>query len=166
MFTHSKRRAPPIFKDAAGSTLVELLVGISIMTMLTGAFSTSLFQASFIQRSWRDDVIATKEWRHAGSLFASDALNAQSTSLADGAAPVDSVTLDWTSDGVSHTATYNLSGTKLRREFDGLSMDVARDVQAARFSRSGATVAFDLEVKAERGGTESMSLQTYLRMLQ
>ena len=126
-----------------------------------------LFQALGIQRFWFDDVVATKELRHASSWFASDALTVESTDLVDGASPVEPVTLTWNDDNdVPHTVTYSLVGSSLMRDFDGTQITLARRVASAGFALSGRVLTFDLEVEADRGGTESMSLQTYLRMLQ
>ena len=72
----SKRPVRRILKDMWGFTLVELLVSISILTVVTGIFGAGMFQVLSIQRFWTDDVKAVREVRHAGSWFAGDALNA------------------------------------------------------------------------------------------
>lgn len=153
-------------RSSAGVTLVEAVVAIGILTMAVALVGTSIFQSLSIQRYWRDDVIATKEWRHAGSRFATDLFNAETIDLVDGAAPVSAVTFTWVDNaGNSHTATYSLVGDTLIRNVDGFQTTVARGVLSAGFSRNDRLVTFDLEVQADLGKTESMSLQTYLRML-
>lgn len=160
-------RIKTILLNASGMTLVELLIGISILTLITGLLGSSLFQTFSIERFWRDDVIATKEWRHAGSYLAGDALNAKSTSLIDGAPPVGSLTLNWTdSAGAVREATYSLSGATLVRTFQGKPLIVTNRVVSVSFYRAGQVLTFDLEVTADRGGTERASLKTYLRWLQ
>lgn len=150
-----------------GFTLLEVLVIVGIFTVVTGVVGRNVFQALSIQRFWREQVVATKELRHAGSIFAGDAVYAQTTSLVEGAPPVSSVTLDWTDrTGVPHTATYTLSGSILFRQYDGATISVARRVVNAGFSLSGRMLTFDLEVEAERGGTDSISHQVFLRRLQ
>ncbi|MBI2867041.1 MAG: prepilin-type N-terminal cleavage/methylation domain-containing protein [Chloroflexi bacterium] len=157
------RRLPP---RAAGFTIVEVLVAVSVLTLGAGLVGSSVFQVLSVDRYWRDDVVATREWRHAGSLFASDALNAETVSLVDGAPATSAVTFTWTAaDGTAHTATYGVSGGNMLRTLDANQMVAAEQVVSASFSRSGKTVTFNLEVPADRGNTESMSLQTYLRKL-
>ncbi len=51
------------------------------------------------------------------------------------------------------------------RDLDGAQITLARQVVSVGFALSGKVLTFDLEVEADRGGTESMSLQSYLRML-
>lgn len=153
--------------SSSGMTLVELLIGMSILTLITGLLGSSLFQTFSIERFWRDDVIATKEWRHAGSYLAGDALNAKSISLVDGAPPVSNLTLNWTDRaGAVREATYILSGTNLVRSFQGKPLIVANRVVSVSFYRSGQVLTFDLAVRAERGSTERASLKTYLRRVQ
>lgn len=147
-----------------GFTLVETLVALGILVIVTAGFGSAFFQAFAVQRFWRDDMMSTKEWSHAQSYFAGDVMNAQTTNLVDGAPSVTSVTLDWTANGVPHTATYSLSGTTLSRAFDGQSIEIARQVVAVGFSLSGRTVTFDLTVKAGKGDTVTKSLTTYLRV--
>ncbi|MEE9248456.1 MAG: prepilin-type N-terminal cleavage/methylation domain-containing protein [Dehalococcoidia bacterium] len=150
-----------------GFTLVEVVVSVGILSLAMGLVVGGLFQALGIQRFWFDDVVATKDLRHASSWFASDALTAESTDLVDGAPPAEPVTLTWIDDNdVPHTVTYSLVGSSLMRDFDGTQITLARRVVSAGFALSGKVLTFDLEVEADRGGTESVSLQTYLRMSQ
>ena len=158
-----KRRA----KGSAGFTLAEILVAVGILTLLTGLTGDAIFQTFSLQRTWRDDVSATRDLRHAGSWFAGDALNAETTDLVDGSPPVDHVSLSWTgSDGAYHTATYNLSGGVLSREFDGNVSDTARGAVSVGFSLSGSVLTLTLAVEAEQGTIRSISQRTYLRALQ
>lgn len=157
------QRLPP---TAAGFTIVEVLVAVSVLTLGAGLVGSSVFQVLSVDRYWRDEVVATREWRHAGSLFASDALNAETVSLVNGAPATTAVTFTWTTaDGAAHTSTYGISGGALLRTLDANQMVAAEKVVSLAFSRSGKTVTFDLEVQADRGGTDTMSLQTYLRKL-
>jgi hypothetical protein len=159
-------RGRRLARSSAGVTLVEAVVAVGILTMAVALIGTSIFQSLSIQRYWRDDVIATKEWRHAGSRFVTDLFNAETIDLVDGAAPVSAVTFTWVDGGGNpHTATYSLVGDTLIRDVDGFQITVARGVLSAGFSRNARLVTFDLEVQADLGKTESMSLQTYLRML-
>ena len=139
---------------------------VGILTLALGTLGSGVFQVLSIQRYWQDDVVATKELRHAGSWFAGDALNAQTTDLIDGAPAVDAVTLSWADgDGNLHTASYELLEDILVRNFDGVPSHVGRKVVSVGFSLVGNLLSFVLEVRADRGETDSISLQTYLRML-
>ena len=149
-----------------GFTLVEVLVTVGILTLTLGMVGGGLFQSLSIERSWRDDVLATRELRRAGSWFAGDALNAEATDLIDGGGPVTSVALTWTDEtGASHTTAYSISGDNLIRDYDGLQLVVARRVVSLGISQSGGILTLNLVVRAEEGGTESSTLETYLRAL-
>ena len=152
--------------SSGGFTLVEMLVGIGIMGLAVGFIGAALFQTVGLSKEWSDDVLATKETRHAASWFARDALNAQTVDLADGAPPVSSVTIDWTDqDDVAHTAVYAIVGERLVRSFGGASITVARQVVSASFSRSDQVITFSLTVTAAGGTTETNDLSVYARML-
>ena len=157
-----------IAKRSDGFTLVEALIAVGILTLGLGLVGSTVFQSLAVERFWRDDVIATKELRHADSRFAGDALYTEATSLVDGAAPVNTVDLTWTdTDGVSHTAVYSVTGdNRLVRDLNGMQSTLARDVVQTGFSLNGRLLTFDLEVEADRGTTKTSSLQTYLRALQ
>ena len=157
-----------IAKRSDGFTLVEALIAVGILTLGLGLVGSTVFQSLAVERFWRDDVIATKELRHADSRFAGDALYTEATSLVDGAAPVNTVNLTWTdTGGVSHTAVYSVTGdNRLVRDLNGMQSTLARDVVQTGFSLNGRLLTFDLEVEADRGTTKTSSLQTYLRALQ
>ena len=157
-----------IAKRSDGFTLVEALIAVGILTLGLGLVGSTVFQSLAVERFWRDDVIATKELRHADSRFAGDALYTEATSLVDGAAAVNTVNLTWTdTGGVSHTAVYSVTGdNRLVRDLGGMQSTLARDVVQTGFSLNGRLLTFDLEVEADQGTTKTSSLQTYLRALQ
>ena len=74
--------------DASGFTIAEVTVAVGILTLALALVGSSVFQSLSIERFWQDDVVATKELRHAGSWFAGDAMNAETTDLIDGAVVV------------------------------------------------------------------------------
>ena len=55
--------------SSRGFTPIELLISVSILTVVVGIFGAGMFQVLSIQRFWTDDVKAVKEVRHAGSWF-------------------------------------------------------------------------------------------------
>lgn len=153
---------------SGGFTLVEAVIAVGILTLGLGLVGSTVFQSLAIERFWRDDVIAVKDLRHAGSRFAGDALYTETTDLVDGAAAVGTVSLTWTDAGaVTHTAAYSVSGdNRLVRDLDGAQSTLARGVVQAAFSLSGKVLSFNLEIEADRGTTKTSNLQTYLRALQ
>ena len=154
-------------RDNAGVTLVEMIVVTGIVSVSVGLVGGGIFQVLSIQRTWRDDVSATRELRHAESWIARDAFNTMTTDLIADDPSVDTMTLQWTdSTETVHTVVYGLSGPFLERTEGSEVTQVARAVTAVGFSLSGQTLTFDLTVEAESGGTESTNLETYLRTLQ
>ena len=160
--------AKSILTSSSGYTLVEVIVAIGILMAILGLFSGALFQVLSIQRFWRDDVIATKELRHAGSWFSGDALNAETVDLVGCTSPPSCVKLTWadaTTSTITHLATYSLSVDNLVRDYDGIQTIVARDVLSADFSLSSKTLTFDLGVKGPKGEAATSTLRSFLRKL-
>jgi hypothetical protein len=155
-----------ILAGRAGSTLFEVIVGVGILTAMGGFVGGGLYQVLASNRTWADDVLATKDMRNAQSWFVSDAMNAQSVSLVDGAPATTTVSLSWADSGGSlHTSTYSRIGTNLVRNFDGAQTNVARRVVSSTFSRSGKTVSFVINVTGAEGQYESSTVNTFLRLL-
>ncbi len=151
-----------LMANASGFVLLEVSIAVAIISLGVGLVGTTVFETLTIQRYWHDEMIATKDARHAASWFARDALTAKATSLVDGATAVNSATLTLESS----TVTYSLSGTTLIRQIGGVQNAVAENVVSVGFSLSGKDLTFALEVDSSRGGTETLSLQNHLRFLQ
>lgn len=150
-----------------GFTLPEIAIVVGILSLGTALVGGGVFESLSVQRFWGDKVEATRELRHAQSWFAGDALSAKEINLVDNAPPVNTVTLAWTSAaGVPRGASYSLSGTNLVRVFNGNQTILAQEVVSVGFSRSGRVLNFTIEVSADRGGTKTLNLRTYLRALQ
>ena len=148
--------------NSAGFTLVEVAVSLSILSLGLALVGAGIFQVLSVQRFWRDDLVATKEVRHAGSWFSGDALNATATDLVDNAQAVPTVTLTLSSGNI----VYSVSGTDLIRQAGSDQNIVATDVVSVGFSRSGQLLTLTLEVQASRGGTETLSLQNFMRLME
>jgi prepilin-type N-terminal cleavage/methylation domain-containing protein len=147
-----------------GVTLLEMSVALSILGLAVSLVGTSVFQVLAVQQTWQEDSVATKDLRHAESWFAGDALNTKTTDLVDGAGQVDSMMLTtWNGNEI----TYGVTDNKLQRsEFDGVQTvvtEVADDVVFVGFSLAARVVNFQLEVNADKGTTNTVSLQSYLR---
>ncbi len=82
---------------------------------------------------------------------------------------VEQVTLEWMDkDRVTqHAATYNLSGAELIRNYDGVLNPLARPVVAGslNFTLCGNLLTLKMQVEADRGAIEDITLQTCLRSL-
>lgn len=167
-----KKLLGPRLAGAAGFTLVEAAVALSILALGVVMVGQGIFQSLSVQRFWQRDVVATKDLRHATSYFAGDALHAQSTDLVDGAplAPcadgVPCAELGWTdAAGIPHLAIYSLDANQLTRNFDGATNVIAPKVAEVSFTRTGSVVSFSMRVEAQRGGFDNINLTAYLRKL-
>lgn len=166
-----------IMSESSGFTLVEALVALGILSVAVGLIGSGLFQVLSFQKPWQDQVVATKELRHAGSWFAGDALNTEEVFDAGGSTRltcdpdplVEKVTLQWIGkDGVTtHNATYSLTGQDLIRNYDGNPNIVASPVVLGTlsFSLCGNLLSLKMDVEADRGTTDGIVLQTYTRRL-
>ena len=156
-------------RNSSGFALLEVAVGLSILSLGVGLIGTSVFQVLSIERNWQDDRVATKDLRHTGSWFAGDALNAE-TVVIGGTPDAPIVTLSWADESVDpvdfHSSIYSLNGDTLTRNDDGVITPVAKGVVSAEFSLTGRVLTLDLTVNAGNGETTPMTLQTYLRVLQ
>ena len=166
---------------SGGFTLVELVIAVGLLSLATGLIGAGLFQVHSIQQFWRDDAVATRNLRHAGSWVAGDALRAQNVLAAPPpsetvlpcapGAPSSTVTLITSDvDGanvVTHVITSAVSGDELTTTYDGATTTIARDVVSGSvgFSLCDNVLTFDLAVNSDRGNTESMRLKTHIRKL-
>ena len=167
---------------SSGFTLLEVLLAVSITSLAVGLVGAGIFQVTNVRRYWADDALATKDLRHSGSWFAGDALNAEKALAAPGgsslaedcstppASPINTVTLTWTdTDGVLRQATYSTAAGALTRVNEGgeqTSIIINGVVDnSVKFSLCKSMLTLELKVEADRQGTETMSLKTYLRKL-
>ena len=166
-----------VLSETSGFTLVEALVALGILSVAGGLIGSGLFQVLSFQKPWQDQVVATKELRHAGSWFAGDALNTEEVFDAGGSTRltcdpdplVEKVTLQWIGkDGVTtHNVTYSFTGQDLIRNYDGNPNTVASPVVLGTlsFSLCGNLLSLKMDVEADRGNTDGIVLQTYTRRL-
>ena len=166
-----------LLSETSGFTLVEALVALGILSVAVGLIGSGLFQVLSFQKPWQDQVVATKELRHAGSWFAGDALNTEEVFDASGSTRltcdpdpgVEKVTLQWIGKDGSTTqnAIYSLTGQDRIRTYDGNENTVASPVVAGTlsFSLCGNLLTVMMDVEAERGTTDDIVLQTYTRRL-
>ena len=161
------RRLPKLISGGEGGfTLLETMAALGILSLGLIMIGTGVFEVLSVQRYWQDQRVATKDLRHVGSWFAGDALNAETVSF--GGTPLgSSVTVTWTdSASIAHTAIYSLSGNDLIRNLDGVTYTVAEKIVSVNWALAGNVVTMTLETEADRSTTETITLQTYLRVLQ
>lgn len=168
-----------LLSTSSGFTLAETLVALSIMGLGLGLVGSGIFQSLVIERVWVDDVIATRDIRHADSWLSEDALNAHevcdaatNAKLTPGGGIVDSITVVWYEfadpndlpvtycDGVlsanytRHEVTYVVVGTELQRLIvtDGLQLaksSLTRRVVSAGFSLSASGDVLSFDLEVE-----------------
>ena len=138
-------------RTSCGFALLEVAVGLSILSLGVGLIGTSVFQVLSIQRYWQDDRVATKDLRHTGSWFAGDALNAE-TVVFGGTLKEPTVTLTWVeivNDNpltlYTHQQKYSLDGDRLVRTYEGVDTTVAKDVDSAEFSLMGNMLKLEMK---------------------
>lgn len=187
-----------ILRRSRGFTLVDSLIAVGIMTMMLGLVGGGIFQSLSIEKFWLDDVVATREVRHAESWFSGDALNAEEVcvsgaelapgatsasnltlvsyeTIGGGSLPLTSCTLAVdTAQYNLFTSTFALTGTSLTRttEKNGVPGSQQTNTLSSRITRAdfvrsaaGDVLSLQLDVNAEKGGTESSNLDTFLRRL-
>ena len=84
-----------LISQAEGFTLVEMLVGITLLTIVMSTIGTSSFQALKTQQRVTDDGLAINELRKGLGWFAEDAKMATSTNLIDSAPATSTITMSW-----------------------------------------------------------------------
>ena len=167
-----------ILADSSGFTLVEVVVSVSLMTVVVGLVGSAIFQVTSIQRFWADDVAATRDLRQAASRFSGDALNAEDALDSGGVErltcqpdpPEDTITLTWTdTTDLPRSAKYSVADGILTRETQaGIVLQVIDGGVvdgSVSFSLCGNLLTMEAELEAERENTETISLRTYLRKL-
>ena len=122
-----------------GITLLETLVAVAITGVIGPVVVLVIFQMqSYTSRNNAHLTVAADQ----GTAFrwlARDIRTANTTDLADEAAAVGNLRLDWTDryEGATttHFAIYSLDGTKLKRTYDSNTHTVANHVTSVEFSR-------------------------------
>jgi len=129
-----------------GFTLIEVLVAMAVGGILMAGIVLTIFQVSWGSVRTNDQVVALTDVNYATLWLKKDLQMAQSTSLTDGV-PASSVTLSWTDftgwateETRDHSSTYALSGTELRRTYDGTVRVVGRYITSIGFTQNGRVV--------------------------
>ncbi len=128
----------------SGFTLVELLAGLAVVAVMGSGAATLFFHETWSTATAKNAVATSLHMETVAGRIRKDAAMAASSDLIDGAAPVSQLTLRWTEwyelSGALHESTYWLSGTDLKRDYDGTVTTVAQNISSIAFSRSGDVV--------------------------
>lgn len=156
-----------LWRSEHGFTIVEALLGLSILSVVMTGMGAALFHAVRAQDEVVDDGLAINELRKGFSWFTEDAKMARATDLTDGAPPASSATFSWTDAyqgaGISHTVSYGLIGDRLVRTYDGKAHTVAHRVLSVSFSRTGQVITALAQVNAKPGQPRTLSIQAVMR---
>ncbi len=156
-----------LFRSQQGFTLVEVLVGVAILSIILGTIGAAFFQSVSTQRTIVADGLAINEARKGLSWFAPDMRMAQYAASGEEG---DTLNLTWTDDFDfrfdCHTSQYALIGDTLNRTYDGTAHTIARRVVSVAFTaeppppKTANTVTIALEVETGPGTTETVSMTT------
>ena len=159
-----------LISETHGFTLVETVVGVTLLTLVMTTIGPASFQALETLQVNSEEGLAVNELRKGLSWFAEDGKMAFSTNLTNGAPATTTVTMGWTdyfnatsTSGVSHTASYALNGDSLERSFDGNTHTVARGVVSAVFSLASTTLTANVEVRGEHDTPRILSVSSVMR---
>lgn len=127
-----------------GFTMIELVASLGVTGMILTAAASFYFYEVRGVSTIKASVAASQDIGNAGRLISSDAMMAKSSDLVDGAASVDTLTLTWTEwyklAATPHTSTYWLSGSELKRDYDGMVSTAARDISSIAFSQADRVI--------------------------
>ena len=151
-----------------GFTLLELLAALSITGVIMLTATGLIFHELRGTAIAKGTVTASYEIGNTALWFSRDAMAAATSTLVDGAAPVDTVTLRWTDwyniEGTPHQSTYWLSGTELKRAFDGVTSTVARHFSSVAFSQNDRVITLVATTVPDGAGrTVERTLRILLR---
>lgn len=145
-----------------GLTLIELLVAASIAGIVLPVVAAGIFQITRGTVNVNRDQVIQQAFENASSWLTRDLSLAQTTDVVDEDPAVNSIRVDWVDEtgwavegSESYYAIYSLSGTVLQRNYNGVTNNVARNVESISFSRSGDLITVSITCTFE-GETESL----------
>lgn len=144
-----------------GITLVEAIVVTGITAIIVAILGSAVFQILQVTGQGNNEFRALHDIQNAGYWITLDGKRAQTTSLTRNAAPVGSMSLNWTEGGQSHTVTYSLSGASLQRNYDGTVTTVARYISSVGFSLSQDSIITTTVTSSPDGRWEVSETTTY-----
>ncbi len=136
-----------------GYTLIELLVYVTVGSMIMGAVAMAIFQLVQGSPRIRGDLTALADVENVAHWLTRDIPQAQATTLVDSAPPTsDPVSFDWADNTywaqqegtVAHFVIYTYSGTGLQRNYDNVVTTIGRHLTNVGFSLNGQIVTVTL----------------------
>ena len=126
-----------------GFTLLELLVATAVGAVILTGVVLSIYQVVWGTARSNSQAVALTDINSAVLAIKKDLMMTQSTNLTDGV-PQSSVMLSWIdytffateNETAYHSTTYVLSGTDLRRTYDGTVSIVGRRITSIDFTQN------------------------------
>ena len=152
-----------------GTTLLELLVALAITGMIMSGIAALIFQEYRGTNIAKTSVTVAHEIRNAARWISQDGMMAESTDLAEGADPVNHLTLTWIErhdfTDLPHSCSYYLEGTQLYRDYDGTVTTVAQDISKIEFTQTDSllTVSIGCTPQWWRASTDQKTYRICLR---
>ena len=151
-----------------GMTLLELVIAAAIGAVLATGAAAAIYQFEELARYGSDGLRAWHDIRCALYWMGHDLQMAETTDLVDGAGPVSSMSLSWTEHSpagdISHTTSYYLVGSELRRDYDGSVITVAWHVESLGLALAQRLVTVSLRSSpGEIAAAEEMTCVVYPR---
>jgi len=127
-----------------GFTLLEVLCSFAFIGLIGAVLSVTVAQTQKTTLESGARIVAVSDIESAGLSFSTDVRMAQATDLPAGEGTASTVTLTWLdryhNANEVHTISYALTGSELRRTYDGDVRTVARDVASILFWQVNDTV--------------------------
>ncbi len=125
----------------------------------------AIYQFNMASERGNNELSALSDVQNAGYWLTLDGERAEATNLVNGASPAGSMTLSWTSGGQAHTSTFSLSGTELKRNYNGTNTTVARHISSVGFSIAAqlVTVTITSTPEGRVGVSEQATYKIWLR---
>ena len=148
-----------------GFSLIEVLVGLGIATILTTTMSGILYTYFRVFESNTETRQAMRSLVNAETWIKRDLQLASTCDLVEGAPPTNTMTISWTEGSVVHTVTYSLASGDLQRDHNGQVNTPARDVSFVAFSRTNNAVTTTIVASPDSrwGTTEELTTITYMQ---
>ncbi|MBI3040969.1 MAG: type II secretion system protein [Chloroflexi bacterium] len=154
-----------------GFTLVEVLVVLAITgVILTGAV-LSIYSVFLGTDRNNSQIVALTDIDRAVLVIKKDLMMAQETNLSS--TPQSSANLTWidyttsfeSSNQSNHSSSYILSGTELRRTYDGTLSIIGRNITSLDFTQSGrvVTVVITATGPGVRQRSETLTFSSLIR---
>ena len=145
--------------------LLELVAAMATTVLLLGGAFALIFHEYSGTDITKNTVTVAHEVGNAARRISQDGMMAENTNLTDGAAPVNQLTLTWTEQydfaNIPHSCNYSLSGTELRRNYDGIESILARNISKVEFSQVGQLLTVTICCTPRSLVSERMAQKTY-----